>query len=481
VLHASSITAISGGLIPYVCREFKTSPRTPHSVPVLEHRHMTARFEDHLIGGPDGAAHGNDLSRRAFVRQVVKGTCGVAILGPTLFTATPARAVAWMAAMAAFNFMATAMSLFVKRGNGMAAMMQVQMSLLNIAIEQLGQIRLSLLEISQQIKDLPKEFAIILARHYNRQLGDEIRSTAGRYAELLTASRTDPGVFSSAEVRRELQGFQSLTSMKRIQLSGQPGGNGAETALLVPIAFSLEIATLQRLGYNKSIILATIDVYEAWLLRMLGPEEGSILSAMKAAALAHNEMIESLKDNGWSKKLGLPSFKLGDTPTGKSDSFCYVLNRHSVSGETSDQNTILQHLKIATNLYNRPAHTLYQSRALSSVEDKNLGTIMIQYDAVSKVGTMSPAELGKIEGELPPFGTMCTMRGNVAALDMGHDKASVEMAGEETAGEKGQEEPFKLGIDFINLQRAQLTFCNRAASITQQTLNRAREYREILR
>jgi hypothetical protein len=234
-----------------------------------------------------------------------------------------------MSLLTALGLGAQAVGLFAKPGNGLSAMLNAQYQLMTLIVDQLKRIQLQLSDINEKIGKLPADFEKISRNQYARTLIQEIAGAAGNYAILLEAAKTDPKVFDSVEVKRQLESIMNQAASRRSTLSLGSEGAGPEAGFVLPVACAVEIAALQRLGFPVAVTASTLKAYDEWASRILGIGAGSIENFVKASQEEHDKTISKAAEIVWAKDaLSVETFKLAGTNDRTSgDQFCVIMSK----------------------------------------------------------------------------------------------------------------------------------------------------------
>lgn len=332
-------------------------------------------------------------------RTLLKGAAGTA---GVLAFAGPGSSVAVVDPITVAVMASTAISIvqsFVKRGDGLGAMLKAQYQLLTVVISQLENVQQSLGRVEEAIADLPEAVRTIVAKQYGAELITQIRGGAGNYRSFLRAYANDPNILASAGVQQQLQDILSRAADRRSTLRELDFGRGPEAAMVLPISMALEIACLSHLQFPTAIIRSRLTDYRDWIDTISDPASPGSIPTRRAQAIArHDEIITASLSNPLAARMDVGRMRLTEpTRVERIDvSPCAFL----CTGDITTEGGLNGPTSLgAGRLLGSYCPGAYMgSRIVESEQDADLGVYLLKQTRLDMATTRSSASLGPRQG-----------------------------------------------------------------------------------
>lgn len=182
---------------------------------------------------------------------------------------------------------------FSASDGGMSAFLSAQLGLQKVALDLLFSVQETLADLTKRVARLSKEIEEVARWQHHRELVAQIIAAGNLYSEFLKASQEDAGVLESSETVEQLALLLNALKLSRGTLAAIPEGYGPESALVIPIAASLEAALQARVNPKRALLVEIGKTYLRWFTRMLSDEEGSIPAYIKRAYEEQNTSVSN--------------------------------------------------------------------------------------------------------------------------------------------------------------------------------------------
>lgn len=390
---------------------------------------------------------------------------------------------AWAAVdpMTAISIGSSTLSLmrgFSSRGGGMEAMLQAQDAKLNLIIDQLGEIQLSLTSLKIDIAQLPEKIKGFLRSQHRDELIAGISGAARRFDTLSRARRYDAAAARTPQAQQELANILYTTTQLRSTLTQLPEGRGPEAAAIAALALSLEIATLGLMGYGRARSLAALDDYDVWIASMRSDQPGAILPTIRETVAAHDAIIDRLATTEIGRTLDMAAAKMGAAAVeigGKVRDPCSLL-----CGSPSTKPGPYYHF--ATDAETDTGQIVCPvgwgvERRLTQKPDATLGVRLLSYDATWE-GVVAPLK-----------GDVCTLQqivpwSNRIRRDFDEGRLTKDQIRNQTAASRALFDPrrtaFVSGLDEANFHRARAGQCALGLAVLDQVADQMQTYRNLI-
>ena len=424
--------------------------------------------------------HSNGLASVTRRKLTSLGAAGLlSLLGLLPPTVKSANAQVVLGVLTAAAGVLNIIASYTKTDGGLSAMLNAQNALLQLAINQLGEIQDRIADLSLAVSRIGPETRQALADQYRIELSAKIGGAADDYRSLLTASQTDAGVFGDQQTILILNRILGDAETGRRELTQVPSGFGPEAALVAPVAFSLEIAAQQRLGVRRSIIIARLTDYERWFANMLGTTGPSIWLDMQETIKKHDDLISVMVADPWMKDLGIDKFSLSGEQSSSGLDTC--MGFHNIANAPGDDRRDAFTQVWSEGSINGGAYA-YQRRAEISAEvDSVFGAKMIHYHLEDPTYSYKGLGLDPIQGAPLINGPLCHIVPGSPKL---YSQDTVKSFAEGVSWYNNIHTPDRsrliANLEVLNAFRARLAFSVVAQTVAANCLTAVDDHRRFL-
>lgn len=256
----------------------------------------------------DMSIRNHSISRRKFLALPL----GVTSIFGSYYLFTPKLAHADGGVTLALMFAATALRSFTKSDSGMSALLAAQVQYQELTVSHLMEIRNQLITIGNEVLQQREQTEEVVSLQWQKELRVGVVSAIAEYQSYLTTSIDSPEIWTNDAVRADMRVLQSRISEHRSELQAAPYSlTGPSTAVIAPIAMSMEIACLGRLGFPRQHIKTKMLGYLEWFDKLLSDDVGSIGEYEISAIKEHDFLVSAGEElSGFIGRAGLSRFKL---------------------------------------------------------------------------------------------------------------------------------------------------------------------------
>lgn len=213
-----------------------------------------------------------------------------------------------MAGLQMLSQVSSVASLFMRSGSG-GAIMRAQFEMSRIILGELDSIQTSLANLTRTLDRLERQIHESNAWQYQKELTGIILQSAGDYRDIIQALSVNKEVLYNDQSQRLFEEIEQNVRESRGRLWQQPEGRGPLTAMITPIALSMEIGASNRLGMHPAMIRQKLKSYSDWFDSMLSPEvDGSVISYLERAKQTHDGLLAKLSESKLGKMLKFDPF-----------------------------------------------------------------------------------------------------------------------------------------------------------------------------